>query len=77
MNNTDLHTELTALANRAADSLPKHNACGDPLRTWTKVVNGHRVHVRITGWDEATPVFEIDGSTQPLTIAEAEAQVAA
>ena len=79
MNNTATATHttaLTALAAKAADALPKCNACGEPVLTWTKVINGHKVQARISGWAELL-TFEVDGSTEPLSLTEAAERVAA
>lgn len=73
---TALRNELANLAAATTAALPNGcNGAGEPSRRRVKIINGHRVTVWVFGWDAAEPVFEVDGSTRPLTIAEAEAAV--
>lgn len=75
---TALHSTLTTLGEQATAALPSgHTGAGDPLRRRTKIVNGHRVQALVIGWGEETPVYEVDHSTEPLTIEEAVRRVAA
>jgi len=55
--------QLTALALRATRSNPTANACGLPVRTAVKIVNGHRVTFRLT--DEKA-FYMVDWSDAPL-----------
>lgn len=65
-------TALEALTIRCTDSLPSnHNGAGDPIRRDVQIINGHRVTVKVIGWGECVPVYEVDMSTQPLTFGEA------
>lgn len=69
---------LEALTARCAASLPaNHNGAGEPVRRDCRIVNGHRVTVRLTGWGDVTPSYEVDWSTEPLTFAEAVSRVEA
>jgi hypothetical protein len=78
MSATDLPTILSTLADEAAAMLPSgHTGSGDPLRRRVKIVNGHRVQAIAIGWGEMVRFFEVDHSTEALTLAEATARVAA
>lgn len=45
--------EIAAIENllqRADRTLTKYNAAGTPIQTAGRVINGHMVEVRLTGW---------------------------
>lgn len=45
--------EIAAIENllqRADRNLAKYNAAGTPIQTAGRVINGHMVEVRLTGW---------------------------
>lgn len=69
---------LSALADRAIAALPSgHTGAGHPLRKDSRIVNGHHVQVLVIGWGKQTPIFEIDKSTEALSLGQAVARVAA
>lgn len=72
------HTDLTNLAERTVSSLPTGcNGAGEPSRRMAKVINGHHVRVWAFGFGiDDRVVFEVDGSTKPLNLAEAAEAVA-
>jgi hypothetical protein len=52
------------------------NAAGEPWRYSVKIINGHHVQTNLMGWAEELRVW-IDRSSEPLTITEAVARIAA
>lgn len=67
-------TITTARSNNAS-----YNAAGTMIHTSARVINGHMVEVRVTGWsfDTATTVVFVDRSSEPLTVAEATQRISA
>ena len=62
-------TELQNLVARISQMLPSGcNGSGEPSRRICKIVNGHRVMVWGFGFDADRIVFEVDGSTEPLSL---------
>lgn len=76
MTKPEITEALTLLAERSASALP--NGCspsGLPMFHTMQAVNGRRVAVYVI--DARPAVFELDWSTEPLTLAEAAERLAA
>lgn len=68
---------LEGLKADASQMLPSGcTGSGEPLRRRVAIVNGHRVTVLGIGHGEPRIVFEVDHSTEPLTLAQAAEAVA-
>jgi hypothetical protein len=74
-NNTE--AALLLLAETAKANLPTHDGCGDQIFKATKILDGRHVHyrsaVRSSGVDAW---YEVDRSTEKLSLAEALAKLA-
>lgn len=77
MTNSEITETLETMIVTANSNNAKYNAAGTLLQTSAKVVNGHMVEVRITGWSGESIVFWVDRSSEPLTIEEATERVSA
>lgn len=76
------HTATLEALAASAESAPwtGHDGAGVPEHTSRKVVNGHMVRVVAKAWgtvEGLSTYFEVDRSTQPLSLTEAAEVVAA
>lgn len=69
-------TQITELVTTAKGYLPSYGASGRPWRKATGVVNGHRVQANVFGWESEEVAIWVDGSDEPLTVAQAAQRVA-
>ncbi len=70
-------TALTELAEQVKAGVPSsHTGAGDPIRSNSRIINGHFVTVKVIGWGEQAPIFEIDKSIEALSLTEAVERVA-
>jgi hypothetical protein len=67
---TPTDTLRKLVADMADAPFTGHTASGDPMIKAVKIINGHRVTVRLIGF-EATPVVELDHSIAALTVEQA------
>ena len=75
MEATDITTTLEAMAKGATEALPNYTGSGDPIQRAVKTINGHMVHAVIIARKDAH--YEVDHSTEVLTLAQAAARVEA
>lgn len=69
--------KMTQTIETARGYVAHPTGAGTAWQRATRVINGHMVQVNIFEFDASNPVIWLDGSSEPLTVAEALNHIAA